>query len=105
MGFQCLAHAQQDSTHFVTTWRTTNPGISDPGSILISTSPDYEYNFDIDWNNDGIFDDLNVTSSILHHYETSEDQTIRIRGTYPKIEFEEHHSFVLGERLKLISVD
>ena len=77
--------AQKDSTHFVTTWRTSNPGTSDSNSITLATDGRFEYDFDVDWNNDGVFDDHHVKQSISHQYLESGDYSIRIRGKYPRI--------------------
>jgi hypothetical protein len=48
---------------FITTWKTDNPGSSNSTSITISTTGT-GYNYDVDWNNDGTFDDLGVTGDI-----------------------------------------
>ncbi|MFA8301137.1 MAG: BspA family leucine-rich repeat surface protein, partial [Hyphomicrobiales bacterium] len=51
--------------------------------IVITTQPEETYLFDIDWDNDGVFDEKNIT-------ERSEDgyvgpRVIRIRGKYPQM--------------------
>ena len=48
--------SQKDSTDFVFTWRTYNPGISYDSSITIRTQVFLPFDFDVDWDNDGIFD-------------------------------------------------
>lgn len=72
--------------HFVTTWRTDNPGASNNTSITIPTNGG-GYNYDIDWDNDGIFDQFGVTNSITHDFGTPGEYTIRIQGQFPKIYF------------------
>jgi uncharacterized protein (TIGR02145 family)/uncharacterized repeat protein (TIGR02543 family) len=87
---------------FITTWRTNNLGTSNSTSITIPV-PNWGYfnhNYDVDWTNDGIFDDLNVTGSITHNYGTAGIYTVRIRGTFPVIYFNNG-----GDKLKILSVD
>ena len=105
----CL-QAQRDSTHFVTTWRTylTIPGSaqSNDSSIHLGVDPNYTYNYDVDWNDDGIFDDIGVTTEITHQYPDTGTYTVRIKGVYPK-----YGSGILnpntysGDIIKLISID
>jgi surface protein len=89
------------SDQFVTTWKTDNTGYSGPTSINITTHPSESYNYDVDWNNDGIFEDLNVTGDIQHNYGVAGTYTIRIRGTYPRIFF----STPFADYEKILSVD
>ncbi|MBK9255113.1 MAG: BspA family leucine-rich repeat surface protein [Saprospiraceae bacterium] len=84
---------------FITTWKTDNPGSSNSTSITIPTTGT-GYNYDVDWNNDGIFDDLNVTGSITHDYGTAGTYQIAIRGDFPRIYF-----FNTGDKQKIISID
>jgi len=71
--------------YFTTVWNTSNPGVSNSQSIKISTDSNYSYNYDIDWNNDFIFDDLNVTGDITHDFGAPGFRTINIRGVFPAI--------------------
>ena len=77
--------SQKDSTHFVMTWRTDNPGFSNDSAILINTHSFLTYNYDVDWDDDGIFDTLGVTSDLLIQYPSPGIYTVRIRGIYPSI--------------------
>jgi hypothetical protein len=79
-----VVQAQKDSTQFVTTWRTTNSGMGGDSTVMIPIDTNYTYNYDIDWDNDGIFDDLGITKSIAHQYPDTGTYTIRIKGTYPR---------------------
>lgn len=97
--------ALNDTTHFVSTWNTLNSGVSNSKSITIATDDRYEYDFDIDWNNDGIFDDFHVQKTISHEYDKGGEYTIRIRGKYPRIAFERPLLLPIGDQLKLTSVD
>ncbi len=83
---------------FVTTWKTDNPGSSNSTSISIPTSGD-GYLYDVDWDNDGIYDSLGVTGSITHDYGQAGIRTIRIRGDFPQINFNEG-----GDAEKLIKI-
>ncbi len=88
--------AQSD---FITTWKTDNPGTSNSTSITIPTLGT-GYNYDVDWNNDGTFDELGLTGNITHDFGTAGTYTIRIRGDFPRIYF-----FAGGDKEKLLSVD
>lgn len=101
-----FSFAQLDSSHFVTTWRTLYPGSSNSQSITISTNPNYTYNYDVDWNNDGVFDDLGVSGNITYQSTTSTIVTVRIRGTFPSIYFGDTSLSSNGtDRLKLLSIN
>ena len=64
---------------FITTWRTTQT----EETITIFTNPDYTYNFDIDWENDGIIDATGVTGEIAHEYPAAGDYQVAIFGDFP----------------------
>jgi surface protein len=102
--------AQRDTNDFVTTWRTNLPGVTGDSSIRIYTSNhvvyNYVYNYDVDWDDDGVFDDLNVTGSIDHLYSDTGIYSIRIRGIFPSLKFGEIPVIgIATDRLKLISID
>lgn len=84
------ASAQLDTNDFVTTWKTNNQGASNDSSIFIATDTNFTYNYDVDWDNDGIFDTIGVTSNITHQFNDTGIYTIRIRGTFPSIKFGFH---------------
>ncbi|MFT5668217.1 MAG: surface protein [Vicingaceae bacterium] len=94
--------AQKDSTQLVSTWKTNNNGISNDSSILINTDTNYTYNYDVDWNDDGVFDSLGVTGNITHQYNDTGIYTIRIRGVFPSIKF---GGQIIQDREKLVSFD
>jgi len=85
---------------FITSWVTNNTGTSNNTSITIPTFPSETYNYDVDWENDGIYDTLGVTGSITHDYGTAGTYTIAIRGTFPRIYFNG-----AGDNEKIISID
>jgi surface protein len=84
---------------FITTWKTDNPGTSNTTSITIPTIGT-GYNYDVDWNNDGIYDNIGVTGSITHDYGTAGTYQVAIRGDFPRIYFNN-----TGDRLKILSID
>ncbi len=92
------ANAQQED-YFITTWKTDNPGDSDVTAITIPTTG-YGYNYDVDWNNDGVFDDLGVTGNITHSYGTAGTYTVAIRGSFPRIYFNSR-----GDYQKILSIE
>ena len=85
--------------HFITTWKTDNPGISNDTSITIPITGS-GYNYDIDWNNDGIFDDIGITGSVTHNFGTAGTYTIQIRGDFPQI-----YLNGTSDKQKILSVD
>ncbi len=89
----------QLSSHFVTTWKTDNPGTSNSTSITIPTNGS-GYNYNVDWNNDGTFDQFGLTGSVTHDFGVAGTYTIRIQGTFPRIAFGN-----LGDKQKLLSVN
>jgi surface protein len=88
---------------FITTWKTdtvVTAGYSDSTSICIPTNSSYTYNYDVDWENDGVFDTLGVTGSIEHDYGTKGTYSVAIRGTFPAIQFDWGK-----DALKILSID
>ena len=84
---------------FVTTWKTDNPGTSNDFSITIPTIGT-GYNYDVDWDNDGTFDELGLSGSVTHNFGVAGTYTIRIQGAFPRIFF--NYS---GDRKKILSID
>ncbi|MBL4708958.1 MAG: BspA family leucine-rich repeat surface protein, partial [Flavobacteriales bacterium] len=110
IGLFCITNtivAQKDSTQMVSTWKTTNLGGSGVGdsSIYIHTDPNYTYNYDVDWNDDGIFDTLGLTQSIVHQYPDTGTYTVRIRGTFPRVFFRAKGTPFAESSLKLIAFE
>ncbi|MFN8344055.1 MAG: BspA family leucine-rich repeat surface protein, partial [Spirosomataceae bacterium] len=87
---------------FITTWKTDNTGSSgstNATSLRIPTTGT-GYNYDVDWNNDGIYDEFGLTGDATHNYGTAGTYQVAIRGSFPRIYFYDG-----GDRLKLLSVD
>ena len=86
--------------HFVTTWNTSATLGSDITTITIPTNGG-GYNYDVDWDNDGTFDQFGITGDIIHDFGTPGIYTIRIKGDFPQIYFNGQGT----NPLKLVSVD
>ncbi len=87
------------SDYFITTWKTDNKGTSSPTSITIPTVGS-GYVYDVDWNNDGTFEQLGITGNVTHDFGKAGIYTIRIRGRFPRIFF-----ITSGDKEKILSVD
>ena len=86
------------TTAFITTWNTDDAGFSNSTSIIIPTFGS-GYNYDVDWDNDGIYDELGITGDATHDFSLPGLYTIRIRGDFPRIFFNGS-----GDRLKIRDV-
>ena len=84
---------------FVTTWKTDNPGTSNSTSITIPTTGG-GYNYDVDWDNNGTFDELDLSGDVTHDFGVAGAYTIRIQGAFPRIFFN-----FAGDREKILSID
>ncbi len=85
--------------HFVTTWKTDNAGVSNSTSILLPTTGG-GYNYDVDWDNDGTFDEFGITGSATHDFGAAGTYTIRIQGSFPRMFFGNS-----GDKEKILSID
>lgn len=97
--FSIISTAVCPQAPFITTWKTDNPGSSNSTSITIPTTGT-GYNYDVDWNNDGVYDQFGITGDVMHDYGMAGNYTIRIRGTFPSIYFN-----YTGDCQKILSVD
>ncbi len=82
---------------FITTWSA--------GEITIPTNPDFTYNYNVDWDNDGVVDESGITGDVTHIFDADEEHTIRITGTFPSIQFDNNTNTGQNEADKIISVD
>jgi surface protein len=87
-----------DPNAFITTWKTDNAGTSNSTSITIPTTGS-GYNYDVDWNNDGVYDQIGITGNITHDFAIAGTYTIRIKGSFPRIYFNN-----VGDRWKILEV-
>lgn len=83
---------------FITTWKTNNPGTSNSTSITIPTTGS-GYNYDVSWKNDGIWEN-GFTGNATHDYGTAGVYTVAIRGTFPRIYFNNG-----GDREKILTIE
>ena len=83
---------------FITTWVTDNPGTSNDNQITIPTHIDSSYNYIVDWG-DGTLE-TGITGDATHTYSTSGTYTVKIKGSFPRIYFNN-----TGDRRKLVSID
>ncbi len=88
-----------EGSEFIITWNATE--------ITIPTNPEFDpnkpnYNYNVDWDNDGTPDETGITGDVTHTFDTPGEHTIRISGVFPSI-----YCFKLSteEKAKLISVD
>ena len=70
------------ATHFVTTWDTNATASESKNAVEIHVGEGV-FLYDVDWDNDGTFEDLGRTGSVRHEYERPGVHTVRIRGTFP----------------------
>ena len=84
---------------FITVWDTSLPGSSNTSSITIPTISSLAYNYDVDWDNDGVYEQKGITGDVTHDFGSEGRYTIRIRGDFPAIQFNE-----LGDRRKLLQI-
>ena len=87
------------TNEFTTIWKTDNPGTSNMDQITIPTNG-AGYSYDVDWENDGIFDDFGVTGDITHTYLMAGEYEVAIQGNFPSIYFNDG-----GDKEKLLSVN
>ena len=85
------------SDHFVTTWKTDNSGTSNSTSITV---PMVGGLYDVDWDNDGNFDQFGRSGMTTHNYGVAGIKTIRIRGSFNSIQFA-----YISDRKKILSID
>ena len=83
--------------HFVTTWKTDNPGTSNSTSITV---PMVGGPYDVDWDNDGVFEEIGLTDSATHDFGIAGTYIIRIRGNYDSIRINYD-----GDRKKIVSLN
>ncbi len=98
----CIAFLATTAAHaqlpFITTWKTDNPGSSNSTSITIPTGGP-GYNYEVDWNNDGTYDQSGITGNVTHDFGVAGTYTIQLRGTFPRIYFNN-----TGDRQKLLNI-
>ncbi len=89
----------QETNPFITSWKTDNPGASCNSCVTIPTNSDFNYNYEVDWDNDGIFDET-FTGDAFHDFGVAGSYDIAIRGTFPNL----FHDDINGDNNKLVDV-
>lgn len=84
---------------FISKWDTQNNGSSNSNSIEIPIS-DLNSPYDIDWNNDGIFDAIGITGPQTHEYSNAGIHEVAIRADYLSVKF----PLVFGDNDKLLEI-
>lgn len=99
------AFAAGSSDDFVTTWKTDNEGVTNDTSIRIvagGAGGGVPYNYEIDWDNDGEFDQTVTTEgSVDHDFGVPGEYTVRIRGDFHRL----NNTWNNEDTRKLVSVD
>ncbi|MCB0665844.1 MAG: BspA family leucine-rich repeat surface protein, partial [Saprospiraceae bacterium] len=81
----CRVNAQPDA--FITGWNSFSGPTSCTSCITIPTKGP-GYNYDVDWDNDGVYDEFGFTGDASHDYgHEVTNQMIRIRGDFPRVFF------------------
>ena len=84
---------------FITRRKTNGDGVSNATSIHIPTTG-ANYDFEIDWGDGTIESYSGVAPVLIHDYGTAGIYTVKIRGDFPRIFFNNE-----GDRFKLLSID
>ncbi|NVJ59495.1 MAG: BspA family leucine-rich repeat surface protein [Gammaproteobacteria bacterium] len=85
----------------LTTWKTDNPGVSGNNQVLITTSPNHEYDYNVDWG-DGT-KTRNIQGDYTHDYDSPGTYTITISGLFPQTYFDLDVS--LSDAQKLLTIE
>lgn len=111
LGFSALffpqnpAFAAGSPDDFVTTWKTDNEGVTNSTSIRIvagGAGGALAYNYEIDWDNDGVFDEtVTQEGPVDHDFGVPGEYTVRIRGDFHRF----FNAYNNEDTQKLISVD
>lgn len=76
----------QEETYFITTWKTNSGTYQNDSFLEIGTHPDETYNYDVSWNNDGVWE-TGFTGDATHYYGIPGTYTVAIRGVFPRTYF------------------
>jgi surface protein len=93
------ASAAVPTDDFVITVKTDNTGPSSDTQFTMPTTGG-GYNYDVDIDNDGTWDNVGITGGMTCVYVSAGTYTIRIRGTFPRICFNNG-----GDREKILTIE
>ena len=96
---QLKAQGTFDNSSLVIIWKTDNPGTSDSSSITIPLIPNHDFGYDVDWDNDGVFDEFDIAGTITHDFGAPGTYTIRIRSEFIFLYFNNE-----GDKEKIIDI-
>ena len=85
---------------FMISVKTDNPGTSSSTQFTIPTYSGAGYNYNVDCNNDGLFEAAAQTGSYTCNYAVAGTYVIRIESVFPQIYFNNN-----GDRRKILSVE
>ncbi|MDL5514291.1 BspA family leucine-rich repeat surface protein [Arenibacter sp. M-2] len=88
--------------HFVTTWKTDNPGATSDDRIRIPTAPGEIYNYSVDWGDGN--SDTGITGNITHQYAVPGTYTVSVYGQFPRIYFNDFYG-TTQDSDKIVSID
>lgn len=91
-----------DIDPFVFTIKTDNPGASCSTCFEIPTFGS-GYSYDVDWENDGNFDEFGLSGAVVHDYGAAGTYTLAIRGNFPRIRFADYG--LSKDEKKLLSIE
>jgi len=86
----------QESKDHLISFITDNPGNTPTSSFRL---PMVGGPYDVDWNNDGIFDTTVVSGYFIHDYNSLKTHTIRIRGVSLRIDLNK-----INDKTKILDI-
>lgn len=93
-----VLRVQAATSSFITTWDTRNEGTSQKNQITIPVNKVSTYDYFVDWGDGNT--DSHVTGAATHSYATPGIYTVKISGTFPRIQFSN-----AGDKKKILSVE
>ncbi len=87
-----------ESSAFIATWNTSNPGPDNDTTITIPTYPGDTYDYNVDWGDGNT--DTGDTGNATHTYATAGTYAVSITGTFPRIYFDNG-----GDDQKIVDVN
>jgi surface protein len=88
----------QQTSAFITRWKTDNPGTTNNNQIKIGTAGS-GYDYSVDWG-DGITEN-NISGDAIHTYSAPGTYTVSITGSFPRIFFDSNDY----DNEKLLSIE
>ncbi len=92
---------------FITVWDTSYDGGECKNCVKIGVNHFLEYEYDIDWENDGEFDEFGLTGNAFHDYEVEGIYEVAIRGKFPQLKMygnPYYYSNFTNDRLRIVDI-